>query len=252
MAEPTSERKALQEALLEETHPSTESTPTDEELLGYLDGKLDADAEGRLQEHLARHPRTTRRLLDLQGFAQATREPIPEIPDLATAAGWKDFERRLEPEAPPAAEASRWWKIAASVLFVTTLALAGQVWRLGQQAPPPEINFATLALPPAQRSDPTVHEVEVEPEQRLRLLVYRAEGCSTYRAEIFRFQEPESFAGEASEAETLEGWQPDDQGRLEALVYLPPGEYALSLSGCDPPRELDEIRFRVRQTQGSR
>ena len=78
MAERISEEDALRQALLGETGTLAEDTPSDEELLAYLEGKLEGEAEERLQDHLAAHPETTQRLLDLQGFLQgppANRQP---------------------------------------------------------------------------------------------------------------------------------------------------------------------------------
>ncbi len=249
MPESMTEREALRRALCAaETSPrgsdlpgtSAEIEPSDGELLDYLSEEIAAHHEKRIQDHLVRHPETAQRLLDLEALVEATHDPATPpadlAADLATAAGWKDFRQRLDAGPTPVPHTGTWLRIAASLLLVSTLALALQVRRLQRSPTVAETNFPTLELASSQRSAEGLPTVDTAPGQRCRLVLHPTEDCPTYRADLRGPGDPI----------LLEELRRDSLGRLDIFLPLPPGDYTLTLSGCDPLRNLENLPFRVR------
>lgn len=226
----------------------TAAAPEPEELLDLLHDRLPPAEARRLERRLLADPEAVRSLLDLADFAEAEAaadaraagEGTPR--DVATHAGWRDFERRLSTErgAPRRSPSPPRWLVAvAAGLFVATLGLGGWVWKLSTPEPTGIASLPTLQLVAVRSGEePTV---PLPPGAPLRLALAPSERCPSYRATVRR----------------ADGWErsvdlaPAASGALSLLLeQAPPGSYTVQLTGCDPPREIETHRFRVVSGEG--
>lgn len=247
MNESRREDAALAELLAEhvrrETGDDRASRPPTlepEELLAMIEDRLPPDAAQRLERRLIADPDAARDLLDLAEFAAAEEAAGTTPPEIATHAGWRDFERRLAAGAARRRRPPPWLGVVAAALFIAVIALAAWVWRLRSAEPVPEVvaNLASLELVAATRGEDPV--VALPAGAPLRLVLAPEERCPEYRAEIRR-----SGAAAAGWSRGVEGLRRDALGRITLLLPGEPGSYSLDLSGCDPPRELERHRFRI-------
>lgn len=220
--------------------PGPPPTPEPEELLAMIEDRLPPDAAQRLERRLIADPDAARDLLDLADFAAAEAAAGTAPPEVATHAGWRDFQRRLAAGAARRRRPPPWLGVAAAALFIAVIALAGWVWRLRTAEPAPQVvaNLATLELATATRGDDPV--VALPAGAPLRLVLAPEERCPEYRAEIAR----DGGSGDPWSG-SIEGLRRDPLGRVTLLLPGGWGSYALVLSGCDPPQELERHRFRI-------
>jgi len=244
MPPPLTDREALIAALAADAEERSAAAgespePEPEELLDYLAGRLDPEAEQRLDRKLAASPAATRALLDLADL-EAAAETVKDGPaDLAVRAAWRDFESRLpdaaaRPRRPP--RPPGWLVTIAASLLVATVGLGSWVVRLQSQLHRPVANLPSLDLVSGSRAgtEPSVRLPAGAPF--LRLVLAPSERCDRYTAEIAEL---------GGRAQTVEPLERDEMGRLSLLLPAEPGQYRLHLLGCEPRRELEEHRFRV-------
>lgn len=233
-----SDSKALTIVLAEEAleRAGEAPEPTAEELLDYLAGRLPPAAEKALQRQLVAHPELAEKLLDLEAFAEAGEKAGGGPSDLATHAGWRDFEARRTADGAPSRRPPLWLSALAASLLVATLGLGFRVWELERQQGRPIANLRSLELAAGSRAgvEPTV---ELEPGAPFQLVLEPGARCPAYEAMI---------AGPGSgESRTVSGLARDDRGLLTLLLPGAPGTYRLTLYGCEPRRELVSHRFQV-------
>jgi len=110
-------------------------TPSDEELLAYVDGRLAGRRRRRLEQELARSWELRVRLEDLhrdiETYVRAVREhPAPAFPDVETAWGSLLERLRAAEERPSGEEVHNCWKRRAAAGLAAALALLALI-RLG-------------------------------------------------------------------------------------------------------------------------
>lgn len=219
---------------------------SDDELVHYLEGELEPAQEARIQTLAVSDPEVAQRLLDLQDLLAAETAPAAAAEDLATAAGWRDFQaRRREPGQAatlPSQRLSRQlsrrlfpW---AAVLLLAAVNLGGWMTYTSRLAPRLVANLTSLQLAEPGRSEsPPVAEVaEGEP---LRLVLRPEARCESFRALV--------RGPEKGPPREVPGLLLDDLSLLTLLLPVQGGDYRLELFGCDPERPLEEYRFRVRR-----
>lgn len=220
--------------------------PDPEKLLAYQAGRLAAEEETALQDHLATCPGCAAALLDLEAFAAAAAEPDREAPaDLATATAWRALAPRLaaaagdtpRSAAAGAAGARAPWRraVAASLLVavpVLALLLAQsrqQVDSLRQALTTPQTGVPVLYLDAATRDDEIVGPVlELPPGDAFFLLAVTSDAAVAappYRVEIA------DLGGRVIWRE--DGVPLSDHGTVRVGFTrhaLPPGRYRLELT----------------------
>lgn len=218
------------------------SAPEPEELLDLLEDRLPPEDAERLERRVIADPEAARAFLDLADFAEAEASMGAERPpEVATHAGWRDFESRLQEETPGSSRRTPpppWLLAVAAGLLAAVVGLGAWVWTLSDAEPFAVAHLTSLELAAETRGEEAV--ISLAPGAPLRLVLAPAERCPAYRASI-RWTGPSG----ASRSRTLEGLVRDDLGRVTLLVSGEPGAYVLELSGCEPPRELERHRFRV-------
>lgn len=215
------------------------SAPEPEELLDLLEDRLPPEDAERLERWLIADPEAARSFFDLADFAEAEAAAGAGPPEVATHAGWRDFQSRLEEETPGSSRRTPPWLMAvAAGLLAAVVGLSAWVWTLRDAEPPMVAQLTSLELAADVRGDEAV--VPLAPGEPLRLVLAPAERCPAYMAQI-RWTGPSG----ASRSHALEGLVRDDLGRVTLLVSAEPGAYELELSGCEPPRQLERHRFRV-------
>lgn len=219
-----------------------------EEMLAFLEGRLEPAAAARLERRLVADPEAARSLLDLADFAAAEASAGDTPREIATHAGWRDFQERLGKPAAPARRTPPFLIALAAGLFVAVVALAGWVWTLSGAGPAglagpagPAVlgNLASLELGAGLRSD-DLATAAVAPGAPVRLVVAPLERCPEYTAEIRR-----EGSGGAAWSHTESGLVRDRLGLVTLLLSAGPGNYELTLTGCEPPRALESHRFRI-------
>jgi len=231
---PPTDRDALIAALAEQARSDAPGMPElePEELLDYLAGRLAPEDEQRIARRLAADPAAARALLDLAELEAAGAAAGERPAELATRAGWRDFQARLSDHTPPPRLFPVWISAIAASLLLATLGL----WWLRGELHRPIANLASLELPSGSRAarEPVL---AIPPGAPLRLVLAPAERCRTYTAEVEGLR--------SRERQPIEGLKRDELGRLTMLLRLEPGSYGLRLSGCEPRRVLEEHRFRI-------
>lgn len=204
----------FRDTLLEliERSPEPMDHPSPDQWLAYQRGELPAEAEARLEEHLAR----CRDCFDLAAGAAAFAGPEEEGEEVETAAVWRLLRPRLDPapdnvrpisSAAPRARNRLPYALAATFF----LALVGMtVWNLQLRAP--RANISSVEILAGER-DPAGRELSI-PAGGPRLLVFHpAENLPTYRLVI-----RDAATGRELESEEL---RPDQD--LAFNLYLPEG-----------------------------
>ncbi|RMH15474.1 MAG: hypothetical protein D6696_20655 [Acidobacteria bacterium] len=213
-----SDARALIDALAEEAR-SGAPHPTDDELLAYRDGELEAAAEERLQDHLVGCRACTARLLDLDLLASP--EGAGEAADLELHAARRELLARLA----AGRRARLPWAIAA-VLLLAVAGLAAWIARLAAPEAP-EANLAFLYLDDALRSRgaATAVELPADGEHVVMIVTPSDPTYDAYGLELLA-------AGGA--LLLRRGGLERDGGSLSLLVprrMLPPGEYRVRVYG---------------------
>lgn len=224
-----------------EAGPDSTPAPEPEELLDFLEDRLPPEEARRLDRRVVADPEASRALLDLADFAEAETSAGSAPPEVATHAGWRDFQKRLQEAEPTRARptpAPPWLMAVAAGLLVAVVGLGAWVWTLRQPPPLVVAQLESLDLVADVRGEETV--VPLAPGVPLRLVLRPEERHAEYRAEI-RWTGP---AGE-TDRRVEEGLVRDDLGLVTLLLSGRPGEYELILSAGDPPRELERHRFLV-------
>lgn len=220
-----------------------EPAPEPEELLDFLEDRLPPDEARRLERRVLADPDAATALADLADFAEAEKTAGSSVPEVATHAGWRDFERRLETAGTAEAASTPknrpppWLSAVAAALLVAVLGLGAWVWTLRSAEPLWVANPESLTLVAARGEEAVVSLTDGAP---LRLVLSPTERCPTYRASIER-----SGPGGETSSRSLAGLVRDERGLVTLLVPGESGAYSLTLSGCDPPRDLETHRFRI-------
>lgn len=221
-------------------------SPTPEELLDYLAGRLPAADEERVARQVVADADAASAAVDLADFQAAeegARAVEGETPpaDLATRAAWRELRGRLDDGAPRRRRWRPFLLAAAALLILLTAGLAHRVVTLQRQLDRPLTDVASVALLTGSRG--AVQEITVAPGQRLLLTLEPRERCAAYEAVLAGPGAGERWSGTLTR---------DPRGRLTLLLAGEPGVYSLALSGCEPPRRLlEEHRFRVVRPAGS-
>jgi hypothetical protein len=219
--------------------------PEPEELLDYLEGRLAPADEQRLARRLAADPATARALLDLAELAaagEAAAAASDRPAELAVRAGWRDFRSRLPDAAPRPRRPPVWLSAIAASLLVATLSLGSWVWRLQGDLDRPVANLRSLELASASRASDGP-AVELPLGAPLRLVLAPAARCPGYTAEL--------EGPRPGDRQSIEGLERSEGGQVSVLLRrVGPGSYRLLLAGCEPPRELEEHRFRITRPDG--
>jgi len=233
------------------------------ELTAYRGGELDAEAERRVQDHLASCHDCLDSLLELDAFLDpAGGAPAPGVGDLETAAVWRTIRGKLPRDAPAevqpaAARRLRWAMAAAAVLLVAAGALS--LWAVGEQRAAralrqriaelsrPQPNAAIVDLFPAgatrsEEAAPTVAELPAD-AGHLTLVVNLppAPGAASYEAEIVDSEGHTAWSGGGltrSRFDTLRLGLPRG--------FLAPGDYALRVLGGDGDERREVATYRLR------
>jgi hypothetical protein len=238
---PSTDRDALIAALAEQARNDAPKSamPEPEELLDYLAGRLAPEDEQRIGRQLVADPAAARALIDLAELEAAGAEAGERPSEIATVAGWRDFQQRL-PKPP-----RRPWRFGpllpafAAALLVATVGFGSWAWRLQSalrlsqaELNRPVANVASLELYLGSRaSDGPV--LELAPGKRLFLVVLGAK-CPSYTARV-----------EGPWNGPLEDLKPENGTLSVMLPPLKPGPYKLRLGGCEPGHELEVLRFRI-------
>jgi hypothetical protein len=245
---PPTDLEALTEVLAERAREGAGPEPEAGELLDYLEGRLRPEAEEAMQRRLVASPEATRKLLDLADLTEAgaaaggraTGEAEEAPADLAVHAAWRDFRKRLPSgERTPSRGGTRhpWLVALAATLFVAVLGLGARVWQLERGAGPGAellvANLETLELDEPVRSD-RVPTKELEPGEPLQLVLFPAERCPSYRAELAG---PSDLIALRLERNEL--------GRVSFLIPGKPGRYTLQLFGCEPESHVSTYGFEI-------
>lgn len=130
--EPSRELAAAAGDWLRDAAPAAGGHPSVDELIAYQGGRLDGDAERRVQDHLVVCRDCLDHLDELAGFVAekgGAGETAPAA-DLATAAAWRALRPRLV--AAPPRRLPRWAQAAAAALLVAAVGLG--LWGLDRQA----------------------------------------------------------------------------------------------------------------------
>lgn len=216
------------------------TAPEPEELLDLLEDRLPPQEARRLERRVLADPEAAQALLDLAELAEAEASAgAGRPPEVATHAGWRDFQSRLEEKERKPRRTPPWLMAVAAALLVAAVGLSAWVWTFRDDPAPTLVaNLPTLELAADVRGEETV--VPLAPREPLRLVLAPAERCPTYRASV-------QWTGPAGATWTrpVEGLVRDRLGRVTLLLSGEPGAYTLALSGCDPPRELESHRFRI-------
>ncbi|MEM7481469.1 MAG: hypothetical protein AAF481_09870 [Acidobacteriota bacterium] len=245
-------RGELLAALAEEARGAAGGPVEAEELVAYLEGNLEPEDQRRIHQRILGDPETARQLLDLDELLAAETGRLSSargVADFATEAGWRDLEGRLaaeeagpqeEARSPRRAANLRLWQSAAAVGLVVASVLG---IRLGTLAPRAASTLAdaqpavSLDLVADLRGPGAPPVVTVPEGARLHLEIAPTERCAEYEVEI---DSPQA-------AGTRLPLTPNERGSLVLGLAGDPGDYRLSLTGCDPPREIEQHRFRVAQ-----
>jgi hypothetical protein len=231
--EERTDKEALLEALGLPATPPRGSESDTEQLLDYLEGKLDEERERSLQERLLADPGLSRQLLDLEAFLRAPEPGPASVADLPTAAGWRDFQRRLEAR-PGRRWGPRWLQTAAGLLLVSNFALLGLHLKQSPSALPLVAELQTLDLDPTLRSS-AVEEVLIRPGDPIRLVLWPETLCAAYQLR---------FEGSGAPP-PITGLSRSPQGSLDLWARLEPGEYQVRVTGCESSEVLLKMPFRV-------
>lgn len=215
--------------------------PDAEELLAYLDGSLEPAHEARLARRLVDDPQAARALLDLADLDRAASGAAPAVPDLETRRAWRELRSRLPAagatgDRSAAGAGQRWWAATAAALLLVSLGLGSWVWELRQAQQQPVANLRTLELA-ATRQGGGAADVELAPGAPLLVVLEPVASCAAYRLTL--------DGPGAGAPRVLPDLRRDDRGLLTLLLTGEPGRYVLRLSGCDPPRPLQEHAFRI-------
>lgn len=140
-------------------------TVTEEELMAYVDGALDADARARVETWLAEHPDDATKVAAYGAQNAALHEMFDAIIDEPVPA--RLTERPGRPTAQP-----MWQRIAAAILLLAVGGAAG--WVLRDQAVTPVVGQLEIAQNAISAHSIYVkerrHAVEVEAEQEKHLV----------------------------------------------------------------------------------
>ncbi|MDY7092058.1 MAG: hypothetical protein SX243_03715 [Acidobacteriota bacterium] len=226
LAEDARERAAAKEG----------GAPTDEELVEYLEGKLEPAEESRIQTLAVSDPETAQRLLELQELLAAERGESGPANDLATEAGWRDFQERRRENVQPAPRLSQRLFPWAAALLLAAVNLGGWMTYTSRITPRLVANLTSLQLAEPGRSA-SLPVAEVDAGEPLRLVLRPETRCESYRAVIRGPKE-----GHRQEVSDL---RLDELSLLTLLLPVKDGEYRLELLGCEPEERLEEHRFRV-------
>jgi hypothetical protein len=239
MTRPPTDREALIAALAEQARGEAAGEPEPGELLDYLAGLLPPEAEQRVGRQLAASPEASRALLDLADLETAGAAAGTQPAELAARAGWRDLQSKL-PAPRPWFRRSPILSSVAAALLVTTVGLSVRLAQSQGELSRPVANLARLELASGSRAaeEPVA---ALPPGAPVLLLLAPAARCPAYTAEL---EGPIK-----GDRHTLR-LKPDKLGRLTALLPGRPGEYRLSLTGCEPPRPLEEHRFRITAEDG--
>jgi hypothetical protein len=236
MPRPPDDREALIAALAETARAGAGDAgqPEPEELLDFLNGRLDPEEEARVSRRLVASPEASRALLDLADLEAAGAAAGERPRELGTAAAWRDLERRLPGAAP---RPRRLWTLLpaiAAALLVSTLGLSTWVWRLQSELNRPLPDSVTVDLAARRAAE---ESYVLAPDQQLRPVFRPASLCPVYKIEI---EEP---GGGRMVKELVR-----DPNKVTVALILQrpePGMYTLRLHGCEPGHEMEEHRFRV-------
>lgn len=214
--------------------------PDPDQLLDYLEGRLPPEEAAKLERRLVADPAAARALADLAELSSAeTAEPAAAA-GLAVHAGWRDFEKRRLGGDRKRRRGGRWtpWLVGfAAAASLAAVVLGARVSTLQRELGRPVPVMASLDLHAGTRAGGLEPE-EVEVAEGARLLVtFEPEPCDSYRARIV----PEAGGGEVA----VPGLARDAQGLVMFHWPPAPGVYELTLTGCDPPRELESHRIRI-------
>jgi hypothetical protein len=246
-AQPPGDYEALLAALAEDARSGSaaaepEPEPEPEELLDFLDGRLEPEAAERIERRLVASPETARALLDLAELEAAGAAAGEQPAELPVRAAWRDFQHRLPKASPRPRRLLGLLSAIAASLLVATIGLGSWVWRLQGLLETPVANLPSLELPSAGRA---IEErtIALAPGAPLRLVLAPAELCPGYVAEL-------EGPGRGKRTRIEGRLERDDLGRLSLLLRPEPGAYTLRLSGCTPRRVVEEHGFRVTRGDG--
>ena len=231
--------------------PAPAADPGPEEQLDYLSGRLDPERTRKVERRLVADPAAARALLDLAELEAAGREAAAaggdrgaaeDRPpaDLAVEAGWREFKGRLAAEPVPVRRsASRTPWLLAAALGVLALGLGVRVATLQQELGRPAA-LASFELHAGTRAGGAgPQELALPAGSWLELVVVPAEPCdgAPYRAVI--------EGPGAGDRHRIDDPPVSELGLIELVWRAEPGSYRLTLSGCEPRRELQRHEFRV-------
>lgn len=239
MNRPMTDPVALIAALAEEARSAAGKSPDPEpeELLDYLAGRLSPEDEERIGRRLAASPEAARALLDLAELEAAGAAVEGQPPELAVMAGWRDLRSQLPAATPRSSRPPVWLSTVAATLLVSTVGLGSKVLLDRSERNRPVASATKivefLSRPRGEREPP----IDLAPGQSLVLALGPAVRCPTYTARI---------AGPGERDLQTVQLERDPLGRLALNLPGLPGEYRLSLYGCDHRSELEKHSFRIK------
>lgn len=190
MSQESIDRELLASALADTAGAAGGEHPSIERLSEYLEGALDGQTEGALNDHLVACRRCARELLDLKAFLEDPSLPEGGDGDFRRAAAWRQVRDRVgagEPRASPSPFRRLLAPLAAGLLLpvlglsLWILQLRGEVSRLSsansvlhrelREWRPPEADRWVVPLRLAVRSPSPEEPVDIEVPAGHRSLV---------------------------------------------------------------------------------
>ena len=183
MTTESTDSQAFVAVLALEAQAAAGAHPEVELLLDYQSGTLDTEAEADLQAHLVGCRPCVRTLLDLKSFRDT--KPESGVVELATIAGWRDFERRIDkPDQPPArgprwltAGMAPWARVVAATLLAGVLGLSAWTFQLRQANDglrqellalnAPSVEPSSFVVKPVKRGRGSTVQVKLAPGEQL-------------------------------------------------------------------------------------
>lgn len=257
MSQTMSDPQALVAALAEEALAAAGEHPELDRLLDYHAGRLEPEAEKRLQDHFVGCRRCARRLLELEPFAEPDLAAEGRLADFEVENALRRLESRIEEERRTAAFPSRrLLYVAAASFLVVAVGFAGWTARLQSTIADlrrqvdtltrPQVNFPVVYLDaPVARGGTAPAVVDLPAGKPFWTLVVIPENPRPWPE-----YEVVLLAADGTELWRAQGLEWDEgAGGITlwlARGWLPAGEYRLRLDGLDGERRESEGLYRLR------
>jgi hypothetical protein len=234
--------KAVHEELLAERRRSAGAPPTDEELLAFASGELNAADEARVRELLVAYPELARAVSI--PFPDGDVEPLPEE---VVNRQWSALQKRLHAAQPqPSRRALRIWQSTAAIAATLVLVLGGQLWKARSETEQTGPIEEVVLRPEGRRGGPA-EPIPLPYGAPLVLKAYVAEGetFTEYRMDIVTTSATPRVVRSTSGLR-----QHDEDGAVWMLLpkdTLDAGQYRLILYGVsgEGAQRLGSYSFRV-------